>query len=123
MRWLKVLVIGMGVLILVGLTVVIVTIVNRSDAPGKSAASAARPSPPVIGAPSDANRPMSSVTRAQFGDRRIAIPAGATAEEVTSDARRLTIRLRLANGKAALLLIDAMTGEKIGLITLDDTGQ
>jgi len=120
MRWLKVLVIGMGVVILVGLTIVIVTVVNRANTTTSSTSSLDRPSPPVIGAPNATKDRMST---ARIGDRRIAIPRGAMVEEVTSDALRLTVRLRLASGKAALLLIDAGTGEKIGLITLDESGQ
>lgn len=117
MRWLKALVIGMGVLILVGLTVVIVTVIHRAANPAKSTPSASRPLPPVIGTPGAAAVPQRV---SPFGDRRIVIPAGAIAEEVTSDAQRLIVRLRLPTGKAALLLIDAASGEKIGFITLDD---
>lgn len=110
----------MGVLILVGLTIVIVTVANRADNTPKTAMPVNMPSPPVVGAPVATNPPGKV---AHFGDRHIVIPVGATVEETTSDAQRLIIRLRLASGKAALLLIDAGTGQKIGLINLDHAGQ
>ena len=110
MRWLKGLVIGMGILILAGLTLVIVTVVKRANAPVKTETSVSLPAGPGSRA-------------SDIGDRRIAIPSGAVAEDVTSDTRRLVVRLRLASGKTALLLIDAATGDKIGLITLDDAAR
>lgn len=118
MRWLKGLVIGMGVLILAGLTVVIVTVVKRANVPVKPETSISLPSRPVAGATGAADRPGAAPG---FADRSIAIPPGATTEEITSDTRRLIVRLHLASGKAALLLIDAVTGKKIGLITLDES--
>jgi hypothetical protein len=120
MRWLKVLVIGMGILILVGLTVVIVAVVKRANVPADPASSVGLPSPPIIGAP----RPSDTGGRvSRFGDKRVAIPAGAVIEEIISATQRLIVRLRLSNGKAALLLIDPASGEKIGLILLDEEGQ
>jgi len=111
MRWLKTLVIGMGVVIVIGLTVVIVEVARRA---GEPAATAVRiptpPSPPVIGAAAPAG---------SFGDSSISIPIGATAEEIVPDGARLIVRLRLSDGRAALLLIDPATGRKLGLITLD----
>ena len=112
MRWLKALVIGMGVVIVIGLTVVIVEVGQRAPAPAPSAAySPMPPAPPVIGAPASAPA---------LGDISIAIPPGATAEEIEMDQARIVVRLRLSDGSAALLLIDAATGRKLGLITLED---
>ena len=55
MRWLKTLVIGMGAVIVIGLTVVIVEVVRRAGEPSQSVTlSPLPPAPPVIGAPAPA---------------------------------------------------------------------
>ena len=119
MRWLKTLVIGMGAVIVIGLTVVIVKVAQRARAPSPSAVySPMPPVPPVIGAPAPAPTPTVAPART-LGDINIAIPPGATAEEIEMDRARVVVRLRLSDGTAALLLIDAATGRKLGLITLD----
>ncbi|MDA0653174.1 MAG: hypothetical protein O3C49_07850 [Proteobacteria bacterium] len=124
MRWLKTLVIGMGALIVIGLTVVIVKVAQQAGGPAQSVATGPAPpgppgppGPPVIGAPA----PVSLLAAAKMlGDISVAIPAGAAAEELVTDAGRLIVRLRLTDGRAALLLIDASTGKKLGMITLDN---
>jgi len=118
MRWLKTLVIGMGAVIVIGLTVVIVEVARRAGEPSPSAAyGPMAPAPPVIGAPAPAS--MAAPAR-MLGDVTIAIPPGAAAEEFVTDKNRLIVRLRLSDGRAALLLIDAATGSKLGMITFDD---
>ncbi len=118
MRWLKTLVIGMGAVIVIGLTVVIVEVARRADAPSQSVAySPMPPAPPVIGAPAPASL---TAPKGMFGDISIAIPPGAAAEEIVMDKARVVVRLRLSDGRAALLLIDAATGRKLGMITLDN---
>ena len=118
MRWLKTLVIGMGAVIVIGLTVVIVEVVRRAGEPSQSVTlSPLPPAPPVIGAPA----PAAVTPPARIpGDISIVIPSGATAEEIVTDKARLVVRLLLSDGSAALLLIDAATGKKLGMITLDN---
>lgn len=117
MRWLKLLVIGMGAAIVIGLTVVIVELVRRANEPAPSAAEVPiRPSPPVIGARTADQAPAPAVS---FGDVRVAIPPGAMAQGVTTGDNRLVVRLRLPDGRTALLMLDPATGRKLGLITLD----
>ena len=99
MRWLKALVIGMGVAIVIGMAVVIIEVARRANAPVQ---------PTTDGASSPA-----------FGDVRVQIPAGASVVETLPGRDRLTVRLRLPDGRAALLIIDTATGEKVGMITLD----
>ena len=113
MRWLKGLVIGMGILILVGLTVVVLTVIKRASTPAQPETSINLSAGPATG----------STSTPRFGDTSIAIPPGAVTEAVISESSRLIVRLRLPNGKTAMLLIEAATGRKIGLITLDDSGQ
>ena len=118
MRWLKTLVIGMGIVIGIGFTVAIIEVAQRAGKPSQTTSQALiPPAPPVIGA-----FPTVSVGAlgATLGDISIAIPPGAIAEEIVSDHSRLIVRLRLSDGLAALLLIDAATGRKRGLITLDN---
>ncbi len=107
MKLLKASVIGMGVLILVGLTVIVVVIVGRYG--GSAAPSSAGSEAPSVAAP---------VVRG-FGERYVAIPKGAEAVETRLDGNRLVVRLRLADGAAALLMLDAATGERLGLVRLD----
>ncbi len=109
MQPLKALVIGMGVLIVVGLTIVIVTFVRRGDMPPATSIGGG-PMPPIAGASGG------------FGETRVALPPGAFAEETVADGARLIVRLRLPDGEAALLLIDARTGRKLGLILLVSNG-
>ena len=122
MRWLKTLVIGMGVVIVIGLTVVIVKVAQRAGEPSQPVGSGpAVPAPPVIGATS----PMTKAAPTGFaaGNHTIAIPAGATAEDMTLERDRLVVRLRLSDGRAAFLTIDLATGKKLGMITLENRSQ
>jgi hypothetical protein len=105
MRGLKGLVIGMGALIVIGLTVVIVTVVKRQggDDPSTMKSSAGVSVPVEHG----------------FGEKRVQMPKGAKVVETIIDGNRLVVRLDLNNGGQALLLIDVGTGQRIGLIRLD----
>lgn len=104
MRGLKSLVIGMGVLIVVGLTVVIVTVVKRYGGDDtKSTNSSASVSVPVAHG---------------FGEKRVQMPTGAKILETILDGNRVVLRLNLTDGEQALLLIDANSGQRIGLIRL-----
>ncbi len=121
MRWLKTLVIGMGAVIVIGLTVVIVEVAQRAGGPSQPVAySPMPPAPPVIGVSAPVSQPAPTT---MLGDITIAIPPGAAAEEIAMDNARLVVRLRLPDGRAALLLIDAQTGKKLGMITLDDRAE
>jgi len=116
MRWLKGLVIGMGALILVGLTVVIVEFARRAAAPPEPAAlDSGRPAPPIAGA----ERAPAFGAAPAFGETRIALPPGALVEETVAAEGRLIVRLGLPDGHAALLLIDARTGRRLGLVRLE----
>jgi len=105
MRGLKGLVIGMGVLIVVGLTVVIVTVVKRQGSDG----------PSVLKSPVGISVPIEN----GFGEKRFQMPKGAKVVETIINGHRLALRLDLRDGGQALLLIDFGTGQRIGLIRLD----
>ena len=106
MRGLKGLVIGMGLLIVFGLTVVIVTVVKRSG-DTKSAG--------VMNSPAGVTVPVER----GFGEKLIIIPKDATVLETIIDNNRLVLRLKLDDKKQALLLIDSFSGQRLGLIRLD----
>ena len=106
MRGLKGLVIGMGLLILFGLTVVIVTVVKRS---GDIKSAGVMNSPAGVAVPVERG----------FGEKRIIIPKDATVLETILDKNRLVLRLKLDDKKQALLLIDSFSGQRLGLIRLD----
>ena len=73
MRWLKTLVIGMGAVIVIGLTVVIVEVAQRAGGPSQPVAySPMPPAPPVIGVSAPVSQP--APTRL-LGDIIIAILA------------------------------------------------
>ncbi len=98
MRGLKALVIGMGILIVIGLAVVVVTIAKRtSDRSGGGADTA----------------PTGRVFATD-----VAIPAGARVVETTADGGRVLVRLALPGGKSRILVIDAATGRRLGTIDL-----
>ena len=106
MRGLKTLVIGMGLLIILGLTVVIVTVVKRS---GDTKSAGGMNSPAGVAVPVEMG----------FGEKSIIIPKDATVLETILDNNRLVLRLKLSNKTQALLLINSFNGQRLGLIRLD----
>ena len=93
MRALKALVIGMGVLIVVGLVVVVVTIANRTLDGGKPSTDAA-----------------------------LALPDGAEVLETALDGDRIAFRLRLADGTRAIHVFDLATGRRVAVARIDGGG-
>ena len=93
MRALKALVIGMGVLIVAGLVTVVVTIANRTL---------------------DTDRPP---TEAAF-----ALPDGAEVLETALDGDRVALRLRLADGTAAIHVFDLATGRRVAVARIEEGG-
>ena len=103
MRGLKGLVIGLGVLIAIGLTVVVVTVFNRMG--GDSLAGTAKSGAP--GTPHEA-----------FGDVKIALPAGATVLRTEIADGRLVVHLTSRHGGARVLVIDLASGKTLGTVEL-----
>ena len=93
MRALKALVIGMGVLIVVGLVVVVVTIANRTLDGG---------TPPTEAA--------------------LALPDGAEVLETALAGDRIALRLRLADGTRAIHVFDLATGRRVAVARIDGGG-
>ncbi len=101
MRALKVLVVVMGVLLIAGFAVVVVTIMSRLSqrAAPPSAAVAARLTP--------------------FGNTTVTLPADSLVMEVQGAGDRILLRLDLKDGTEMLLVLDAGTGTELGRIKLD----
>ncbi len=92
----------MGVAILVVLGVVVVTVVRRGG---------------DVVRPAAENSAQEITVPGGFGDRRVAIPAGAEVVGMAAAGGRLVLRLRLADGATALLMLDPATGRPLGRIT------
>jgi hypothetical protein len=101
MRALKVLVVVMGMLLVGGTTALIVAVIERARQHLAEPA-AAPPAPPGRG----------------FGRAVVDLPAGARVIAVEPAGERLVVRIGLAEGGEALILIDARTGAKLGTIEL-----
>jgi hypothetical protein len=96
MRAIKITVIVMGVLIVAGLAVVLVTLAGRIMAGGE-------------GGPQG------------FGEARVGIPPGARVVHSMADGGRLLVQLELATGGTRFLVIDAASGRLKGSIDLGPT--
>ncbi len=107
MNALKVIVIVMGLLIMVGAGVVVVTIINRiGGSPEETAAApAAAPAAPAV------------IPRS-FTSRDLDLPAGTRIVATTADDGRLYIHVRLAGGAERVLVIDPGTGATLGTLSV-----
>ena len=100
MRALKVLVAVMGVLLIAGVAVVIVTIMSRLTQKATPAASVA-------------------THLASFGNTTVMLPPDSLVMEVQGTGDRILLRLDLKDGTEMLLVLDAATGTELGRIKLD----
>lgn len=105
----------MGLMIVVGLAVIGVTIAKRLSGAGEEQAVVA----PVTPAPGAA---IAAAPGAP-GELNVMIPGRSRVVDVQADGRRLVVRLMLSGGGTAVLLLDADTGERLGLLTLVPEGR
>jgi hypothetical protein len=122
---LKFLVIFMGILIVVGVGVVAYTIISRLASGGKVVPDkATAATAPLRAGQSEKSGRLPGVHHGKlralkpFGDVAAKIPAGAVIEEMTTDRRRLILRLRLTSGDQAVYVFNLRTGERLGTIRL-----
>lgn len=101
-RWLKIIVIGLGLLILLLLGTVITTILIR----GNKAASKGEAKVSSVEAP--------QVAGPGFGDIKIALPAGARFEDMKAEDGRLYVRILLASGGTEVMVLNPATGRALG---------
>lgn len=123
LRWLKIIVIVLGVLILVCGALLVVGIYKRmagggaAPAAGGSAVSGSdMPIPPRPAA--SAGGAASGGAAAVFGDRQLVLPRGGRLVEVLTAGDRLILRIRLATGTERLVVYDAETGERSGSLEI-----
>jgi hypothetical protein len=109
MQALKALVIVMGVLIVVGTTVVVVTIYNRMNRLGEAA-----PAAQTVAAPPA----PAGVAPIAFGDARVPIPDGCRVVEMVPAGERLLLRLGSIARCNRILVIDLSSGAALGSIDL-----
>jgi hypothetical protein len=98
MRALKVLVVVMGVLLVGGTALLITAVIDRANRP--------RPAPAVA-----------SAARG-FDHSVVELPAGAHVIATEAAGERLVVRIGLAEGGEALVLIDPRSGARLGTIEL-----
>ena len=103
-RALKLVVIVMGVMLIVGLAVVVGTIAMRVSHRAVPAAAPAT-APVAVMAPSGETR-------------MVELPAGSGVLAVQSDGDRVMVRVALASGGEALILLDWKTGARLATIEL-----
>jgi hypothetical protein len=119
LRWLKIIVIVLGVLILVCAGLLVVGIYKRMSGAGSApAAAAAGPDMPIPPRPAAAPGAASGGGSAVFGDRQLVLPRGGRLVEVLTAGDRLILRVRLATGTERLVVYDAETGERSGSLEI-----
>jgi hypothetical protein len=106
MNALKAVVIFMGVLILIGSTVVVITIINRLGTPAEETAPAAAPAAGSASAPK------------AFGNRVLDLPTGTQIVSTTAEDGRLFLHVRLVGGGERVLVIDTGTGATLGTLSV-----
>ncbi len=98
MQALKVVVIGMGVLIVIGMGLLAYGVTAGFGSLGERA---------------------SATSAKGFGTVRARLPAGATVVESTHDGDRLSVRLSLPDGGARIMIFHLGDGRQIGTIELE----
>ena len=107
LRALKFLVIAMGAVIVIGTGVVIITIIQRASAklsdesPATQASEASTPerTPPT-----------------GFGSRTLEVPHGSRIVKMVAEGNRLIVRLDVSGGGRQIIILDTMTGARLGTI-------
>lgn len=95
MRGLKALVIGMGVLIVAGLVVVVVTLADRAGELSRT------------------------VENAGFGTASLGLPAGSEIVALAPAGDRLAVHVRVPGEGDRIVFVDPASGESRGTLTLD----
>tara|TARA_A100001037_G_scaffold101034_2_gene92050 strand:- start:1743 stop:2108 length:366 start_codon:yes stop_codon:yes gene_type:complete len=113
LRALKILVIAMGVVIVIGTAVVIITIIQRASANWGDA-----PANQVDQLSTSRTTPLDSTPLTGFGTRTLEIPRDSEIVDMVAQGDRLIVRLKLADGSRQILVLDMMTGARIGVFEL-----
>lgn len=97
-RWLKIIVIGLGLLILILMGAVVTTILTRGNKAADRKADASH----------------AAAASASFGDVKVTLPAGAHLEGMRIDQGRLMVDVTLPSGATHILVFDTGTGRRLG---------
>jgi len=122
MQALKVLVGGLGILIVIGVTVIGYGLYRKSTDPGfkffssgDTSESVTAPPARIPAAPSGQTIPLPA-----FGEAMIGLPAGCTIDGVSGDGARIYLRIG-PNGTpecSRVIVLNAATGAQIGVIRI-----
>ena len=112
LRALKFLVIAMGVVIVVGTAVVVITIFQRAAAPGSDAVSAER---------AERRGPARPEARGGFGTQQLEIPRGSRIADMIAEDDRLILRLELADGTRRIVVLDTESGARLGTFEIRES--
>ena len=113
LRALKILVIAMGVVIVIGTAVVIITIFQRASINWSESSAQSTDQAPV----SQTHAP-GHASPAGFGIRALEIPRESEIIDMVAQDNRLIVRLKLVDGSRQILILDTMTGYQIGVFEL-----
>jgi hypothetical protein len=102
MRALKAFVIGMAVLLSIGVTVVVVAIIQRAQDVGEPAPDAT----PEVSLPA-------------FDTSRLTLPAGSEIVDMVAEGDRLVLRLKRLDGGEQLVFIDMRSGRTLGTLSVE----
>lgn len=105
LRALKFLVIAMGVVIVIGTAVVVVTIFQRASAKWTEDSR--------VGRAEEGTSPSVAI-RTGFGTRTLEVPRGSRIVGMVAEGDRLIVRLELTDGARRILVLDTMTGARLG---------
>ncbi len=115
MQALKALVIFLGVVIVAGIVVLAVTIGQRAT---KLVAEGSGDGNGATEVSADGPQAKAPQVKAKFGDREIDLPDGSEVIAMMAEEGRLMLRLRLANGRQRILVLDLATGKQLGSFRL-----
>lgn len=111
-RFLKAIVIVLGILIIISAGVVVVGIFNKlGGQQGQGSTSVSTALPPVPPRPVEA--PSS------FGTRKIELPRGSRVIEVRTEGERMLLRVRNVGGAEQIIVLHLGTGERLGSFEID----
>lgn len=113
LRALKILVIAMGVVIVIGTAVVIITIFQRASVNWNESSVQSTDRATV-----SQTHASGQTSPTGFGTRTLEIPRDSEIVDMVAQGDRLIVRLKLVDGSLQILILDMMTGYRIGLLEL-----
>lgn len=105
LRALKFLVIAMGVVIIIGTAVVVVTIFHRAS----TGWGGGQPVGPAVEVAASGAAPGSG-----FGTRTLDVPRGSRIVDMIAEGDRLFVRLEMSEGAHRIIVLDTVTGARLG---------